>query len=207
MSSASDQHKAKPGSSASAPTEPNGTDAVEAAGAVEVTEAEPRSRMPIILALLLVLALVAGWIFVLFIYRPSHQLDELSDTRFPKAAEKICAVTMAQLDDLPPASQAASAAARSKVVTQADALLGGMVAQLDSIAPTGSEKASAGVREWVADWRNHIGDRDQYAEALRTNSDARFLESTKGTRQLSRAIDGFAEVNKMKSCSTPGDVG
>jgi len=163
--------------------------------------------MPIILALLLVLALVAGWIFVLFIYRPSHQLDELSDARFPKAAEKICAVTMAQVGDLPPASQAANAEARSKVVTQADALLGGMVAQLDTIAPTGNDKASAGVREWVADWRNHIGDRDQYAEALRTNSDARFLESTKGTRQLSRAIDGFAEVNKMESCSTPGDVG
>jgi len=53
----------------------------------------------------------------------------------------------------------------------------------------------------------HVDDRAVYAKDLQSGQDARFLESTKGARQLSRAIDAFAQVNKMPSCETPEDVG
>ncbi|MEI2700204.1 MAG: hypothetical protein V9E94_18420 [Microthrixaceae bacterium] len=45
-------------------------------------------------------------------------------------------------------------------------------------------------------------------EELRIDDDARFLETVKGsdTKGISRAINSFAQVNRMESCMTPGDV-
>jgi predicted Zn-dependent peptidase len=71
----------------------------------------------------------------------------------------------------------------------------------------GDDPEAKGAREWVGDWDQHVKDREVYAKELQAGEDARFLESTKGARQLSRAIDAFAQVNKMPSCETPQDVG
>ncbi|MEZ5238114.1 MAG: hypothetical protein R2716_03935 [Microthrixaceae bacterium] len=52
----------------------------------------------------------------------------------------------------------------------------------------------------------HLGDREDYAAALRADPEARFTETPKGSKQISRAIDSYAQVNRMPSCGTPGDV-
>lgn len=155
-----------------------------------------------------VAALVGGWIYVLFIYDPGLLIDELADPTFPNRAEEICAVAKDELAALPPALLADSAAERSEVVDASNVVLRQMIDQLRPLAPTSPPKAAKGVNDWLDDWLTYINDRQEYAEALAVDDQARFLESTKGsdTKGISRAIDGFAKVNKMDSCTTPGDV-
>jgi len=171
--------------------------------------AGPTTRRNVRTALVVVavLAVVAAWIYVLFVYRPAKQIDELTDRTFPTAAEKICAATMAKVDALPIASTAANPKERGDTVASANAELSSMVDQLRSVQPDGDTPEDKGVREWVDDWQQHVDDREVYAADLQSGEDARFLESTKGARQLSRAIDAFAQVNRMPACETPEDVG
>ena len=65
-----------------------------------------------------------------------------------------------------------------------------------------------GVVDWVDDWGTYLQDREEYVENLRVDDDARFLETAKGsdTKGITRAINSFAQVNKMTSCVTPGDL-
>lgn len=147
------------------------------------------------------------WIYAFFIYDPGLKVDELADRTFPIAAQKVCAAAEARLETLPPANTAKDAVERADVIDSADAILTTMVADLKPLVPEGPDNVRTGLETWLSDWETHIGDRAAYADALRQDSDARFLETRKGRRQVSRAIDGFAEVNRMESCSTPGDVG
>jgi len=159
------------------------------------------------LVLGVVVAFLGIWVYVLFFYRPTKQIDELTDRTFPVAAEKICAAAMQKVDDLPIASMAANPKERGNTVATANADLTAMVDELRNAQPSGNDPEDKGAREWVGDWEQHVKDREVYAKDLQSGEDARFLESTKGARQLSRAIDAFAQVNKMPSCETPQDVG
>ena len=172
-----------------------------------VPDDQPRRRLRVALVTTAVLVLVVGWLYILFFYRPAKQIDELTDRTFPVAAEEICAAAMKKVDALPIASMAANPKERGDTVAAANAELAAMVDRLSDIQPTGDAPEDKGVREWVADWDQHVEDRVVYAKELQAGEDARFLESTKGARQLSRAIDAFAQVNKMPACETPQDVG
>ena len=174
---------------------------------VLVPDDAPRRGLRVGLVTGAVLLLAVGWVYLLFFYRPAKQIDELSDRTFPVAAEKICAATMQKVDDLPIAAMANSPKERGATVAAANADLSAMVDELRTAQPTGDSPEDKGVREWVGDWEQHVKDRTVYADELQSGKDARFLESTKGARQLSRAIDAFAQVNKMPSCETPQDVG
>jgi hypothetical protein len=147
------------------------------------------------------------WLYAFFIYDPGLKIDELADRTFPTAAEGICAVTAARLEALPPAYRAVDAAERADVVDQANVELRSMVQELRAVVPTAQGQVTTGISEWLDDWEVYIGDRQVYADGLRADDDTRFTETVKANRQISRAIDGFAEVNRMESCTTPGDVG
>lgn len=150
---------------------------------------------------------MAMWFYVLLVYDPGRMTDELEDRTFPRAAEAVCARAERRLEQLPPATSARTPEERADTIDEANRILGGMVDELEPLAPDEPRNVAEGVRQWLEDWRAHIADRDQYASALRDDPGARFLETTKGDRQISRAIDGFAEVNRMRSCEVPPDVG
>lgn len=166
------------------------------------------SRLGLTVTLIAVGALVAGWIYVLFIYNPGLLIDELEDRTFPDAAEQVCAGAQAQLAQLPPASAARSAAERADAVERSNVVLTRMVGDLRDIAPTDDSQASTGINNWLDDWQVYIGNRREYVDNLRVDDEARFLEDSKGapTKGITRAIDGFAQVNRMTSCETPGDL-
>lgn len=190
---------------ADSPT-PNGQGDDHVSGAL-VPDDSPGRGLRVGLVTTAVLVLVVAWLYILFFYRPAKQIDELTDRKFPVAAERICAATMEQVDALPIASMAANPKERGDTVATANAALADMVDELRAVQPGGDTPEDRGVREWVGDWQQHVEDREVYATDLQSGEDARFLESTKGARQLSRAIDSFAQVNKMPSCETPEDVG
>jgi hypothetical protein len=147
------------------------------------------------------------YIYAFFFYDPGLLIDELPSRAFPDAAEKVCAQAQAKLEDLPISTSSRTAAERADVVDQANAILRDMVAQLEPLVPQGQGKITTGVQEWVTDWGHYVDDRQAYADGLRRDPDTRFVERRKANRQISLAIDSFAQVNRMDSCVTPGDVG
>jgi hypothetical protein len=147
------------------------------------------------------------YIYAFFFYDPGLLIDELADRTFPNAAEKVCAASQARLEKLPLSTSSRTAAERAVVVEQANTILRDMVDQLRPLVPQGQGKVTTGVGEWVSDWSAYVDDREAYAAGLRKDPETRFVERRKGNRQISLAIDSFAEVNRMDSCKTPGDVG
>ena len=166
-----------------------------------------RRRIAYGAALTFTVATFGVWIYAFFFYDPGLMIDELADRTFPKQAEQVCAAAVARLDQLPPSNTAISAAQRADTVEQANDILQGMVTDLRPLLPQGQVRITKGVDEWVSDWETFLHDRQQYVEGLRRDPRTRFEESRKANRQISLAIDSFAQVNRMDSCATPGDVG
>ena len=89
--------------------------------------------------------------------------------------------------------------ARAAVVARSNVDLRAMLAQLATVAPTAATTAAC-VREWLADYRTYVGNREDYARRLRTDPTARFYEPEKNPgEQISIPIDTFATANDMDS--------
>ena len=114
-----------------------------------------------------------------------------------------------EVDALPSGKEAASPQERAALVDEANEMLRAMVRDLRAAAPEAGADADADaaiVGEWFGDWDTYIGDRDDWADILRSGEDGRFFETAKGGGPISELIDKFADVNEMASCATPDDV-
>jgi hypothetical protein len=159
-----------------------------------------------------VVLLVSMWGYVLFLaFGPGRQppIDRLDDPAFAEAGEARCARAVEAVDALPGAAATPDAADRADVIDRANAEFAAMLDDIEAdlqLAPAGDQRQHAS--EWLADWRLYLGDRAEYADALRTDPDARLLVSEKPgeARQVTGWIDEFALANKMDSCVTPTDV-
>lgn len=165
-----------------------------------------RRRVAFVAAALFAVVTMAMWMWMLFVYDPGLMIDELPDRTFPTEAEKICAATNEAISDLPPAETTDDPIERAGVIDTANTDLATMLVRLAPLAPTEPPESAEAVQEWLDDWATHLEDRQRYADSLRSDPTARFTETAKGSKQVSRAIDSFAEVNRMPSCGTPGDV-
>ena len=191
------------------PSPPAGTDD-------DATAADDRPRRrwgpTRVVLTLVVIALVAMWGYVVYLaFGPGRQppIDRLDDPAFAEAGEERCAEALDAVDELPVASEAPDAATRADVLDRADAVFAAMLDDLDGmvdLAPAGDQRRRA--TEWLADWRTYLGDRVAFADALRTDPDARLLVSEKEGegQQITGWIDEFAKANRMPSCVTPTDA-
>jgi hypothetical protein len=160
-----------------------------------------------VIVLILVVGMVSMWGYVLYLaIGPGRQdpVDRLHDPRFAEAAEARCDGAHNAIDQLPAADQTPAPVERADVVDQADAVLAAMLDDLEGLAPGGDDGVIT--REWIADWRTYLGDRQAYAEALRTDPGARLLVTAKDHEQITEFIDAFAADNRMPACATPLDV-
>jgi len=156
-------------------------------------------------AVVVCLGLALLWIYVLT-QRPERVAGTLTDPAFAQAAQPICLATVQRLAELPQAFEVPDGAARADVVEASDVELAAMLDRLEAVAPTEGEDAAM-VREWLDDWRTHLGDRADYARRVRVDGSARFYVTAKDRDQITDPIDHFAEVNRMPACATPGDLG
>jgi hypothetical protein len=171
-----------------------------------------RSRLGRTAVLIVVCALLSMWGYVLYLaFGPGRQppIDRLDDPAFAEAAEQRCAATLEEVDRLPVASASQAAPERADVLARANAAYAAMLDDLDdldTLAPAGDQRRRAD--EWLGDWRTYLGDREKYAEALRTDPDARLLVSAKAGegQQITGWIDEFARANRMPSCVSPTDA-
>ena len=106
--------------------------------------------------------------------------------------------------ELPRAVETPDPVKRAAVVEAANDRFARMLDDLAVLTPAGEDGAV--VTAWLADWAVYLGDRSAYAEALRTDPDARLLVTPKQNEQVTEFIDAFAKDNRMPSCGTPLDV-
>ena len=185
------------------PTEDHGRDGAPAGRS---------SRVGRLVVIVVVCALVSMWGYVLYLaFGPGRQppIDRLDDPAFAAAAEERCASALEDVDRLPVASASHTAAERADVLARANGAYAAMLDDLDDLAvlaPAGDQRRRA--TEWLADWRTYLGDREKYADALRTDPDARLLVSAKPGQgqQITGWIDEFANANRMPSCVSPTDA-
>lgn len=167
-----------------------------------------RSKLGRVLVIVAVVLMVAMWIYVLYLaFGPGHKEppDRLKGRAFPVAAQATCNAALDLVAKLPPAFASKDAADRAVVLTQANADLAHMLDQLDKMVPSGADGQVT--REWLADWRTYLGNREDFATALRTDPKARLLVTPKDGNQITDYLDAFAGDNDMPACSTPGDAG
>lgn len=158
------------------------------------------------------IGLASMWIYVLFLaFGPGRQppLDRLEDPDFAEAAGPRCREAIDEVEALPVASQAHSAAERAAVLEQANGIFEGMLADIDDmtgLVPAGDERERT--EAWIADWRVLLDNREAYAAALEEDPEAELLISEKpGTgRHVTGWVDEFALANRMDDCVTPADA-
>jgi hypothetical protein len=87
-------------------------------------------------------------------------------------------------------------------------MVAAMVDDISEGAPTTGDDGKS-LKLWFADWRTYVQDREAFADALRTDPDAKFLvsENAELHDSVDKTIEIFADVNDMPDCATPGDVG
>jgi hypothetical protein len=164
----------------------------------------------VVVGVVIAVSMVAMWVWVFGYHLTGTFIGDvpgrLDDRSWSDGAELICADAQAQLDELPPAHQARSSAERADSVVAATVILEGMVRRLEASAPGGADGER--VQEWVTDWETYLGDRTDYAGRIRQDPDARFYvtQSDRDNRQVTEAVDRFANVNGMPDCETPGDL-
>jgi len=157
--------------------------------------------------LVVVLAMVAMWVYVLYLaFGPGRQPppDQLADPSFGEAAEQVCQAAHVDVDALPPAVEARTAAERAAIIADANDRFATMVDDLEPLVPDGEDGEI--VKEWIADWRTYLSDREAYADALTSDPEARFYVTPKDNEQVTEYIDAFAADNHMAACGTPIDV-
>lgn len=158
-------------------------------------------------AIVVVALLLAMWGYVLYLaFGPGRQPppDRLEDTTFATAAQEVCREALDDVATLPRAVDTPDPVERAEVVEQANERFARMLADLAGLTPAGSDGEV--VAAWLADWGVYLEDRAAYAEALRTDRDARLLVTPKQNEQVTEHIDAFAADNRMPSCGTPLDV-
>jgi hypothetical protein len=164
-----------------------------------------RRVTPYRVAIVVILAGVAAlWGYALT-RQPQPPPDRLDDAAFAARAEEVCASNAAARDALPQAFQADDPLERADVVEQANAELDVMLTTLRADLPAADRDRSM-LDEWLNDWSTYVENRRDYVERLRAEGDARIFVTEKDGRQITVAIDRFAEVNHMASCRTPKDI-
>lgn len=171
------------------------------------TDRRSRWRPSRVAVVVLVVAMVGMWGYVLYLaFGPGRQPppDRLDDPAFAEAAQQRCDAALDDVAALPSATESATAAERADVVEQANAVFAAMLDDLDDLAPGGEDGEL--VREWLADWRIYLADRQAYASAVREDPEAQLLVSAKDREQITEYLDAFAADNRMTACATPLDV-
>lgn len=180
---------------------------MSAPSATDLDREERRRRWTIgrVAAALTALGIAALWAYALT--RPKTEPpDRFDDPAIAEQAEAVCAASIVELDALPPAFEASTAAERADVIDRSNVVLEEMLISLRAI-PVVSDRDGRMMTEWLGDWDTYVADRAGYAERLRADETARFYVSEKAAQQITKPIDRFAEDNDMPSCKTPGDVG
>jgi hypothetical protein len=160
------------------------------------------------LAVLAALAMILFWGWILTGGPKKANPDRLDDRAYVTWAKARCTTLREDLATLPNAVTAKTAAARADTLDRANAMVSTFIDDLTAKAPTTGDDGVR-LRGWLGDWRTYEGDRERYADELRVDPKAQMVvsEHPKFRNGVDETIRVFADVNDMRECRTPGDVG
>ena len=160
-----------------------------------------------IVSAVLLLGVIAFWVWAFSPLAPRGHPDELDDPAFAEAAEIRCAAAVDQVaTEVPAANEATSTDNRADQIDASTAIFEEMLVDLAALAPAAGTSDREIVDRWLADWQIYIGDRYRYAERFRDGIDDRFEVTAVDEGQVTDPIDAFALANRMPSCASPQDV-
>lgn len=159
------------------------------------------------LAVVVALAIILFWIWIFTGGPRKANADRLEDRAYVERTHERCQVLRDDLGTLPGAGDFTSAEQRADVLDEANVMVSSFLDEIEADAPTGSDREV--LDGWFADWRTYLADREDFAERLREDPDAKLLvtENTRLNDSVDKTIEVFADVNDMPDCATPGDVG
>jgi hypothetical protein len=163
---------------------------------------------------LVVLALAAMWVYVLFIGKEVSP-NRLEDQGWAEQAEPVCATAAARVGALPSARSFAgiepldeALRQRAEVGQEATDLVAAQVAALRGLPPPTGPNDGALLTAWFADWDTYLGDRADHVAEWRAGRDRPFAETEADTGgPISDRMDALAKENGMPSCVVPRDFG
>lgn len=159
------------------------------------------------LAIAAVVLMIIFWVWIFSGAPKKANPDYLEDRAYAAKLEDRCQALRDDLAELPNAADLDSQAARADVLDDANVLVAEFVDDLAAGAPKTGD-AAISMKGWIADWRTYLGDREDYAERLRTEDNAQLLLSrSKLGDSVDKTIQVFTQVNDIPACDTPGDVG
>ena len=154
-----------------------------------------------------VVLMVIFWVWIFSGAPKRTNRDYLQDRTYAASLEDRCQALRDDLDELPNAADLDSQAARADVLDDANVLVADFIDDLEAGAPREGDAAIT-IEGWIADWKIYLGDREDYAERLRTEDNAQLLLSRSALGDsVDKTIQVFSQVNDIKACDTPGDVG
>jgi len=168
---------------------------------------EGTGKLTRVLAITFIVFATAFWLFAFSPWARDifTAPDQLNDEVLVQDLEQRCEMGRDAIADLQPASLAESPVERAVVVAEATVALEAMVADLGQVQPDDADNARR-LRMWLADWQIYLGDRRAHAERLANGDDVRFLNTEDNGVYVRERMDGFARVNDLDACETPGDI-
>ncbi len=161
------------------------------------------------LAGLFLISMAVFWVWAFSPWKPDSDVDRLTSDDFGELARPRCQTMLDELADLPNPADVTTPAERADLLVLQNAVVAQLVVDL-RVLPLGSADDAFLLESWFADWDQYLADRDRHVDRLRTaqdGDDLRFrLTALNGGRGVDARIDGFATINRMVVCSTPGDV-
>lgn len=170
----------------------------------------PRRRWLFALLTVVVLSIVAFWIWALFFPPTKQSVAKVSDEAWASRAEDICReanVARDQLADLRRVDESGANALveRADLIDQAtdivEVMLDDVMAQ-----PLSLDEDRQIAEKWQGMYATLIADRRIYTDDLRQGKNGAFPESAYDGMPISDFINDFTVANRMKSCSAPLDL-
>lgn len=143
---------------------------------------------------------VGFWTWALF-FASKESVNKIEDRAWAERAESICAPVKPQLKALELLADP-DFSVRADLVDQSTDLLAGMLDEIEAVKPS-DEKGAAIVPDWIADYRQLLQNRYDYADRLRAGENVAFSESAVNGVPISERIEVFAGDNEMPSCAPP----
>lgn len=142
----------------------------------------------------------AFWIWALF-FASKTAVNKIDDRAWAERAEAICVPVKAELKRLETLADP-DIEVRAGLVDQSTDLLSQMLDDMMVIPPT-DEKGQSIVPDWIADYRQLLQDRYNYANRLRAGNNVAFTESEVSNVPITERIETFAGDNEIPSCAPP----
>jgi hypothetical protein len=168
----------------------------------------PRRRFPIarVAAIAVCVAMAGFWVWGFSPLAPDRKVDALSDKTYVTRANDVCRASNAELNALPRAMAAKTAAERADGLDKANAVVAGMVGRLRAEAAGAHGRDTKLLGDWLSDWDAYVQSRQDFASALRTDPNAEFFVPGRPGGQITETMDGFSRTNRIMDCLVPLDV-